>query len=56
MAGMQAAQGTRAAAGGVFDPLRFVQDQQVKVLALQRLHVAPQQRVSRQHHVVFGHA
>jgi hypothetical protein len=56
MAGMQPAQGTRAAAGGVLDPLGFVEDQQVKALALQHLHVTPQQRVGRQHQVVFGHA
>ena len=49
---LQLAQGAGAAAAGVFHHLRFVQDQQVKGLRGQRIHIAPQQRVGGQHQVV----
>ena len=49
---LQLAQGAGAAAAGVFHHLRFVQDEQVKGLRGQRIHIAPQQRVGGQNQVV----
>ncbi len=41
-----------AAAGGVLDRLRFVEDEEVEALGGQGVEVAPDQRVGGEHHVV----
>ena len=50
--GLQLAQGAGAATARVFHHLGFVQDEQVKRLGSQRVHIAPEQGVGGEHQVV----